>query len=176
MNKYFIIILILITVSAGGCRRNDNPGLSGTDTIDNNLYGAGPYYAFGFSFSSAEKVSTLDDPGPDITLVAFDVNGIITKIQTDNYKSSFYKYGEYPDASTAKQAFGNLTSATVSQWAEEADAIGANQIWIFRTSNEKYAKFRIIDIFSELRTGWAYAECTFEWVYQPDGSLTFPPK
>jgi hypothetical protein len=175
MNRY-LIILIFIAVSAGGCKKKDNPRLSGTDTIDNNLYGAGPYYAYGFSFSRAEKVSTLDDPGPDITLLAFDINGIVTKIQTDNFQSSFYKAGEYPDASSAEQAFDNLTSPIVSQWVEEADAIGANQIWIFRTSKEKYAKFRIIDTFSEMRSGWAYGECTFEWVYQPDGSLTFPVK
>lgn len=166
-------------VSLLGCRKNDNPRLSGTDTIDNTLFGNGPYYALGFSFSEAKKVSTLNDPGPDIALIAdTDIDGTIRRLilQTENFKNSFFKVGKYPDASSAEVAFKNLTSASVSQWEEWGDSIKANQVWIFRSGTEHYAKFRIVNTVSEQRSGKAYAECTFEWVYQPDGSLTFPGK
>ncbi len=177
MRRY--LIFILLTFLVAGCRKDKDAPLSGTFTIDNNLYGDGPYYAFGFSFISAGKVSTLDDPPPDVTLVAVtDLYGNILKLnlQTTNFKSSFYRAGEYANASDARQAYDNLTSATVTQWEDDADAIEENQIWIFRSRNEKYAKILITDTFFEERDIWPYAECTFNWAYQPDGTLTFPGK
>ena len=41
-------------------------------------------------------------------------------------------------------------------------------------STKKYAKIRIIEVKGELREGIPHAECTFEWVFQSDGSTTFP--
>jgi hypothetical protein len=175
MIRYLILVLLIFLTA--GCTKDKGPALKGTVTIDNSLYGEGPYYAMGFSFSGAKKVSTLDNPAPDITLIAVtDISGNILKLnlQATNFKSSFFKAGQYSNASDAKLAYDNLTSATVSQWEDDADAIEAGQIWIFRTGTEKYAKFRITATFSEERDVWPYAECTFEWAYQPDGTLTFP--
>ena len=180
MKSYLILILLLMFLPAG-CKKNDTPRLSGTDTIDNTLFGNGPYYALGFSFSQAKKISTLNDPEPDITLVAVqNIDGSISKttLQTNNLKNSYYKFGEYADAISSKQAFDNLKSAvvTLARWKEESDTIRINQVWIFRTGTEHYAKFRILNSVSEQRSGKPYAECKFEWVYQPDGSITFPGK
>jgi hypothetical protein len=72
--------------------------------------------------------------------------------------------------------FYNLTSFTVPEWKVWADSVMPNQIWIYRSGTEHYAKIRIISTVSETRSGHDYAECTFEWVYQPDGTLTFPGK
>jgi hypothetical protein len=173
--KKCLSVIILIFLLFPGCKKANDPKLSGTDTIDNLLYGTGPYYAIGFSFSEAKKISTLSDPDPDITI---DNDGSLTNLilQTDNFKNSFYMAGEYADAASAIQAFNNLNSVSVSQWEIWAYSIKPNQIWIFKTSNEHYAKMRIISTISETRNSWDYAECTFEWVYQPDGSLTFPGK
>lgn len=176
--KRYLLFLIIIFLAAG-CKKDKHAPLSGTVTIDNNLYGSGPYYAFGFTFSTAEKVSTLEDPPPDITLVVVtDIFGSIIKLnlQTTNFKSSFFKEGEYASPAEAEQAFNNLTSATVNQWEDDADAIAENQVWIFRTSSEKYAKFLITYSYSEERDVWPFAECTLKWAYQPDGTLTFPGK
>lgn len=177
MRKYLVFIFLVLLAS--GCRKDREPPLSGSFTIDNNLYGTGPYYAFGFSFSKASKVSTLENPPPDITLIAItDIFGHVTKmnLQTSNFKGSFFKAGQYTDAAEALQAFDNLTSATVSQWADDADDIAAHQVWIFRSRSENYAKFLITDAYSEDKDVWPYAECTFKWAYQPDGTLTFPGK
>ena len=176
MRRHLVFIILSITFLAG-CKKDEGSKFSGTFTIDNTLYGTGPYYALGFSFSLAKEVSTLEDPGPDITLIAdVDIDGTIRRLllQTENFKSSFFKYGEFSDAASAKAAFINLTSASVAVWEEWGDSIEPNQIWIFRTSTEHFAKFRIISTVAEKRSGNAYAECTFEWVYQPDGTLNFP--
>ena len=178
MRKYLITGLLFLSFLAG-CKKENGSEYSGTFTIDNSLYGTGPYYALGFSFSLGKEVSTLDDPGPDITLIAdVDIDGTIRRLllQTENFKSSFFKYGQYSDAAAASAAFGNLASVSVPAWVESGENIEPNKIWIFRTSTEHYAKFRIISTLAEKNNGNAYAECTFEWVYQPDGTLTFPVK
>ena len=95
---------------------------------------------------------------------------------TDNFKDSFYRYGEYADATAASLVFKDLKSFSVSQWTAMGDSVKPNQVWLFKTSAEKYAKLRIISTGAEKRDNWPFVECTFEWTYQPDGSLTFPGK
>ncbi len=168
--------VILLAVLLTGCKKDTTPPLSDTTTIDNRRkQGSGTYYVMGFTFATAQKVSTLSQPGPDITLVVDRSSGIIT-LQTGNFNDSFYKAGEYSDAASAKQAFDALTSFGSVPWVALAEPVMVNQIWIFKTRSNHYAKFRIISITTEVVSGETEAEMTFEWVYQPDGTLTFPGK
>jgi hypothetical protein len=90
--------------------------------------------------------------------------------------NGFFLEGEYNDAASAELAFDNLTEPLVNDWAEWANPVKTNQVWVYRSADEHYAKLRIIATFSEARDPRDFASCTFEWVYQPDGSLTFPGK
>ena len=175
MKNSFPIILILLLFIQVSCKKDKIPETSGTVTIDNTTLLAQTYYVYGFLFSEAKKVSTLDTPPPDITV---DNDGTNLLLQANNLKNSLYKFGEYNDAASAETAFKNLTSASISEsdWLEWAYSIKENQIWIYRSGTTHYAKFRIISTIAEVRSGRNYAECTFEWDYQPDGTLTFPGK
>jgi hypothetical protein len=175
--KRLYLLIVLISIVLYCCKKDETPSLSGTVTIDNKIYQSSTYYAYGFSFSKAAKVSTLDTPGPDVTL--FVVNGTPANrltFQVSNLNPSFYKLGDYPDAQSASTAFDDLTTVGNYQWTEMADPILANQVWVYRTGTETYAKMRIISIVNEIRDDLAYGACSFEWVYQPDGSKTFPAK
>lgn len=175
MNRLYIILLVVPLFC--GCKKTDTVSNSGTVTIDNTLYGTGPYYQKGFLFSRAAKVSTLDSPAPDIVVdISIDNPSNRLTFQANNLNPSFYKSGDYPDAPAAVSAFKALKTVEVSQWTDMADPIAVNQVWIYRSGNECYAKIRIISIVNETRNSLPYGECTFEWVYQPDGSLTFPGK
>jgi hypothetical protein len=145
-------------------------------TIDNVLYGTGPYYALGFSFTSAKKVSTLSSPLDVITINAFPGNFDKTFFSDENFDNSFFLYGSYADATAATLAFKNLTTFNVTLWKATGDGVKADQIWLFRTSNSTYVKFRIISTVGEVRNNIPFVQCTFEWVHQPNGSLTFPGK
>ncbi len=166
-------ILCLLLIS---CNKNDDPDTSGTATINNELTldpKLNTYIGYGFLFSKAQLVSIVDSPPPDITI---ENTGTSLILQTGNFKDSFYKEGEYSDAAAASLAFDNLKSLTVPKWESWGSGIEPNQIWIFKNSTEHYAKFRIVSTKSGNGTSQDYAECTFEWVYQPDGTLTFPGK
>jgi hypothetical protein len=171
-----ICILFISTIIFAGCKKSSGPVLSGTVTIDNTLYGTGPYYALAFSFTSAKKVSTLSDPVDAMTVNAFTGNFDKTYFDAQNFENSFFLYGNYPDESAANLAFTNLTSFNVTQWYATGEGVKSNQIWLFRTSNSTYVKFRIISTTGEVRNNIPFVSCTFQWVHQPDGSSTFPGK
>jgi hypothetical protein len=181
--KRILFISIVILVSFFGCSKDKTVPTSGTATINNTLNGTGPYYANGFSFASAGTVSTLEDPGPDIILYVNIDNLSSPRLtfQAENFMPSFYKLGDYPDAAAAIAAFNNLTTVGTYQWTDMADPVKNNQVWVYRSGDEKYSKIRIISIINEKRPevptlDAQYGECTFEWVHQPDGSTTFPAK
>jgi hypothetical protein len=167
-----IITGLLVIVSLASCNKNKVIPTSGTVTINNITTQSQTYYVYGFLFSEAKLVSTLNRPAPDMT-VDSDGTYLYFQTQANNY---FYKFGTYDDDLLAKTAFDNLKSFSVVQWEEIASKVMANQIWIFKSGTEHYAKIRIISTVGGVRDGRDYAECTFEWVYQPDGTLTFSGK
>jgi hypothetical protein len=177
-----IILIFLLFLAA--CSK-DGSGTSGTDTINNTTHKGTTYYIYGFTFSSGRAVSTTETPGPDIAVyVNADNQNVPPRLYliANNFNPSFYKLGEYNDEAAAKTAFDELKTVSVppSQWTDLADPISNNQIWIYRSSTDKYTKFRIVSTLIDKRQNTEinqlvdYGECTFEWVYQPDGTLTFP--
>jgi hypothetical protein len=175
--KNTALILIVVITFLQGCTKKEPTRTSGIDTIDNITHFSTTYFNYGFSFSSAKLLSTNLNPGPDITLYvnAGNVPPSLT-LQTNNLKPSFYKLDDYADEASAKTAFDNLKTVSVSQWLDMADPIVANQVWIYRSGSDIFTKFRIISIVNETRQSVPYGECTFQWITQPDGSSTFPAK
>jgi hypothetical protein len=171
---FYFLLAIFFALSA--CTKVEKTPTSGIVTIDNITYLSSTYYNYGFLFSEAKLVATFPKPGPDISLFVIDNLPARLTLQASNLNPSFYKVGDFTNEDEAKSAFANTKSVSVSQWEDMADPVNANQVWIYRSGNERYAKIRIISIVNETRQGIAYGECTFQWVYQPDGSSTFPGK
>lgn len=176
MKKVYLIILVIISIITG-CTKVEPTRTSGTETIDNIRYQTTTYFVYGFSFSKAKLVSTNLNPGPDISIDVNKGNVPPTLLfQANNQKPSFYKTGDFADEAAAISAFNNIKTVSVPQWQDLADPVNPNQVWIYRTGSDTYAKIRIISTVNETRQGIAYGECTFQWVYQPEGSLPFPGK
>jgi hypothetical protein len=174
--KKTVYILAVLFFAMSGCTKVEPTRTAGIDTIDNTVY-LPTYFAYGFSFSQAKLISNLANPGADIIIyVNTDNSPYRLNLLADNLKPSFYKTGDFPDEASAITAFNNLKTVSVTQWIDIADPIKANQVWIYRTGSEKYAKIRIISTKNETRQGVPYGECTFQWIYQGDGSSTFPGK
>jgi hypothetical protein len=170
-----LIILIALVVTLSGCTKVEKTRTFGIDTIDNITYQSSTYYVYGFSFSLAKLLASYPAPYPDITVYVNNDNLQSRLIlQASNLNPSFFKVGDFPDEDAAKLAFDNLKTFSADQWQEMADPINPNQVWIFRTGRDTYAKIRIISTVNELRETVPYGECKFQWVYQSDGSLTFP--
>ncbi|HPY67791.1 MAG TPA: hypothetical protein PLI41_05970 [Bacteroidales bacterium] len=174
--KKSILTGLLIVFLLPSCNKDGSSDTSGTVTINNDLKRneqTQNYYLIGFLFSKGELVSSEAVPPPDIIV---DTDGTKLSFEANNFKNSFFLFEEYANESLAKDAFNSLTSATVSQWTGSAISLKPNQIWLYRSGTERYAKIRIISTKLDITKDPDYAECTFEWVYQPDGTLTFPAR
>jgi hypothetical protein len=172
MKTPFYIIVFVLLLSAS-CKKDDSPRTSGTATID-NVRGQ-DYNVNGFQFSTGQIVSTGKTPGPDITVDSTTMQPYRVIFQANNLRSSFHRYGDYPDENAAKTAFNELHSISVTTWIDLADPVLPHQIWLYRSGNDKYSKLRIISIARPDHPVQEHVvEVTFEWVHQPDGSLNFP--
>lgn len=174
---YILLLFFLLQVS---CKKDEPPPTSGTVTIDNTRTLGQTYYVYGFLFSKAQKVSTLSDPYDVLTVDAYDVHssGTADSIYFDAHaiKEQFFLFGKFANEATASTEFKNLVSFSSPPWKYSPVTVRENQIWLFRTSKDKYAKIRIIKTVAGKKDVKPFAECTFEWEYQPDGTLTFPGK
>jgi hypothetical protein len=180
--KQLLFIFVLVIV-IGGCKKDEKVRSSGTDTINNTTHMSSTYYIYGFSFSSGQQVATTTTPGPDITVYVNVDNPLLAPrlyLATSALRPSFAKVGDYNDEASAKAAFDNLKTITATQWVDLADPAVPNQVWIYRSGQDNYTKFRIISTTidkrnnPELNQTVDFGEISFQWVHQPDGSLTFP--
>ena len=173
--KRLFITLVSTIVLLGACKKEATVRTSGTDAINNIVHQDVTYFYYGFSFSQAKLVSTASTSRPDIVLY-LDENDTQSRLilQANNFLPSFFKVGEYANENEAKMAFDNLkTVPQPQQWLDMAVPITPNQVWVYRANNEKYTKFRIVKVENKTEQGVPYAECTFQWVHQPDGSVNF---
>jgi hypothetical protein len=167
------VLLLLLT----GCEGGKDKPLSGTVTVTSELFGTGPYYSFGFSFALAEKVSTLGTPAPDVSVEAAIIPGnpdFVPVLSANTLKPSFGLKGEYASESDAIAAFEALKETGTPSWSDMGAPLRSNQVWVIRTGDTKYAKIRTSGVILEQTADGPVARCTFQWVYQPDGSAVFP--
>ncbi|HKL67589.1 MAG TPA: hypothetical protein VJ877_06820 [Bacteroidales bacterium] len=169
--------MVLPCLLLSSCEKEPQDRDSGEFTIDNALYGVGPYYAIGFSFEEGRKVRTDESPQPDITVHArTDAGGNITGAYLDTPKliESFALAGEFQSLSEAEDFFNDLLEVGTYTWTLLADDIKENQVWIFKTSQDNYVKFLITDLLLDGSGDVPIAEITVSWVIQDDGTGIFP--
>ena len=129
------------------------------------------------SFKTGRVISTLSNPEPDLTVEAGLLPGnagIEAFLSGNTLEPPFSLYGTYGTESEAKTAFKALVSFGSVTYKDFGNPLAPNQIWIMRTRDERYAKIRIISVSLDTGQEPDFASCKFEWIYQADGSKTFP--
>jgi len=169
---------ILVT----GCDEDGSTPTTGEVTITSELILEGDTYTFnGFSFESGKVVycnpQSCKHP-PDLIVIP-DNSGeemvayleILNNVQE---KPLMALAGEFADWNSAVDFFDNYKqiadSLTYTYWAKPALEY---QIWIVKTLSGKYGKIVIKDVLTYLNGTTPYAEITFKWAYQPNGSTLF---
>ena len=176
VRKYYLLCLLVLTGILVSCNKEPENIYAGEFTIDNILYGYGPYYAIGYSFEQGKELKTNEAPGPDITVHAkTDAQGAVSGayLDTPNLMASFALAGDLNTAAEAKSFFDNLLEVGNYSWTLFADDISENQVYIFKTRKDNFVKFRIKDLVLDDSGDGPYAEVTIVWIIQPDGSTTF---
>ena len=168
------VLVFVLMFSFTGCTKDNETPDYGTDTIDNIIYGTTLYYAIGFSFELGSLVQTNEIPEPDITVHANDSPPSLTAyLDTPNLIGSYTLLSENDNEADAKTFFNSFLEVGSYSWDLFATNIEENQVWLFKTREGNYVKFRIIDLLVEETSGPPYAQTTFEWRIQRDGSTKF---
>jgi hypothetical protein len=174
--KLRLIPALAVMLLLPGCDDEDVP-YSGTITLDNVLYESGSYYyALGLSFEEGIAVPTLPDAKRYDIIVP---PGNEPLLSANTLEEAFALMGEYSSETDAKNAFKALTAVGSASYIAMASPLKNNQVWVVRTRDRndnkfRYAKIRTIEVTLDTTADPDYASCKLEWVYQPDGSATFP--
>jgi hypothetical protein len=176
--KFRYIPALALMLMFAGCGGDDQK-TSGTVTLSSELYDSGSYYyAMGLSFDEAGEVPTLPDQyRADITLQAGPVTTggpVVAYLTANTLDPPFALVGNHVTAAEAVSTFKALKEVGYYTWIDLAAPLAANQVWVVKTRDAKYAKLRIISVTLNTSVSPAVAECSLEWVWQPDGSATFP--
>lgn len=161
-----------------GCGGDDRK-ISGTITLSSELFDGGSYYyAMGLSFDEAKEVPTQPDQyRADIILGAGPVTTggpVVAYLSANTLNPPFALAGTYGSSVEAETAFRALRTIGSYTWVDLAAPLAANQVWVIKTRDANYAKIRIISVTLDTQGDDPVATCMLEWVWQPDGSATFP--
>ena len=177
--KKIIYIIIFAAIIQSSCDKNNNDKTSGENSLNSELILSGQTYSIqGFSFESGSVI--LYNPAsstsiPDIFVLPDSQNNELSAyLDTENPFESFALAGTFQTSGDALDFFNNYKKVEINSYIPFAKPVLENQVWIFKTRNNKYAKLLILKVNTSVKNLEPFAEITFKWAYQPDGSTIFP--
>ncbi|MBU1356621.1 MAG: hypothetical protein KJ620_08645 [Candidatus Edwardsbacteria bacterium] len=146
---------------------------SGTATVDNKE--VVNYNGSGFYFATAQVIyyPNTSEVFPDISVRVSLATNYLPQFWSIDGNSAFKLLDSSPDSSNAYAFFDSLTAISdTSGFVSPISNLSVYQTLAIRANQKKYAKIIITKITVDSINN--ITETTFKWVYQPDGSLTFP--
>lgn len=167
-------------VFLGACKKdNEEIKTSGDLVLSSQILGnESSYYVEGFSFDKAGKVryNLTSSSIPDLVLEnIIDNDGNVTgaRLSSPQNDAAFFRAGEFGSSGEAEIFFNSITDAGSHIYSITTDSVKANQVYIFQSRANKYAKLFIKDFAFVPGLLTDYVNVTIQWVYQPNGEKTF---
>ncbi|MFW5658257.1 MAG: hypothetical protein ACOCYF_02310 [Bacteroidota bacterium] len=184
MKTSFLLFFTISLFIFYGCKKEDaGPKTSGTFTLSSKLSSSeSAFYSNAYSFSRGEKVKFGGEfkNSFDILLTnQYDnnrVNVIGARMNAHPSKEeAFALVDSFDSMEQASTAFESYKEAEDLQYVELSAVLEINDIWGIKTYDEKYAKVLVEEItINKDDPENQYTEVKFRFIYQPDGSKTFP--
>jgi len=179
MKRVFLFSALLL-FAFSGCEKEKIPDNSGEATLTSDRFLEGSTYSiWGFSFDQREVIK-YNPAGegiiPDFFILPITGTGgqpTGALLDSPNQNKSFSLTAEFNDSSLALQYFNDYKNIIDSNYVSLANPLEKNQVWTFRTTANKFGKILIIEVKAYVKDSENYAETTFLWEYQPDGSMDF---
>ncbi|MFZ5941446.1 MAG: hypothetical protein ACOYXB_12815 [Bacteroidota bacterium] len=172
--RYLISLFLLFLLP--GCPSGPDQTHSGEIILSSELFGTLTWYVQGYRFETEEYVNY---PGtsdvPDLLLENLRrPNGdiVATGFSSPGNLHAFLLKGTYASPSEAGSAYDALLAAdTLSSYSDISDTLRVNQLWLFRSSEGRYAKILVEDITPAIGlSGTPHYEVLIRYRYQPDDS------
>lgn len=178
MKIKLLYIVILFTLFS--CSKEDSkPSTSGEILLSSQIIGdQTSYHSEGFSFETAKKVkySLTSSSVPDILIERFiNIQGEVIggNLTSPKNEAAFYKAGEFSSLTEAETYFNQLLSFTASTFTPTMQNIQPNQVYIFQSRSNKYAKILIKSVNIIEGVPSKNSQVTIQWAYQPNGEKAF---
>ena len=174
------MVMLLLLV---GCDEDRGIDKKGSMQLSMQSYLADTWYRFGYHYEDGDmyRYPFAGDPVPDILNEGFRVIGPDGETSEPGFNTpaqvnGFALVGEFSSAAEALSFFeayaeveGGLTYSPIS------DTVRLHQVWVQKTQAGKYAKLLVTRIEYFTQDGGAQGnEISLDYVYQPDGSASFP--
>lgn len=165
------------------CSGSGGPDLKGEMTLSSQLYGTESYYLFGFSYEEADlfKYPFGGETLPDIINEGFLViegsdQRALPGFNTPGGVNGFALAGSFESQEEARAFFDAYKQVEDAlQFLPVSDTVKEHQVWVQQSALGNYAKLLVRNVSSfSVESGRPYSEVVLDYVYQPDGSTTFP--
>ena len=177
--KRAFLFSVLLLFAFSGCEKEEDPVTSGEATLTSDRVLEGSTYSiYGFSFEQG-MVIKYNPAGtgtiPDFFILPITDGGQPSGalLDTPNQSKSFSLTAEFSDPLVALQYFNYYKNVIDSNYVFLANPLEENQVWTFRTNSDKFGKILMKEVKALVKNNENYAETTFLWEYQPNGSMEF---
>ncbi|MCK4630117.1 MAG: hypothetical protein KAT40_01670 [Bacteroidales bacterium] len=179
MKKVFLFSA-LVFFAFSGCEKEESPDTSGEATLTSYRFLEGSTYStYGFSFEQGKVIKynlAVEGIIPDFFIEPIPgTSGQVTGawLASLNLNESFSLTAEFSDSLLALQYFSEYKNIIDSNFVFLANPLNENQVWTFCTRDNKFGKILIKEVKAFVKDTKNYAETTFLWEFQPDGSMEF---
>lgn len=176
--RKIIILLALIGIVCISCEENEEiPQYNGEITLSSERLQSGTgwdFYGFSFETGKISIYTITSSVFPDLAVEDVElIDSVNIDLRSSNDVDAFYKNGSFSTAAEAETFYNNYNEVTATQFVPIAYSIKENQVWTVQTLSKRFAKIWIKEITVNMEGQSEYAEVTFKWHYQPDGSRIF---
>ena len=135
-------------------------------------------YGFNFELGERTRYPSVGEPLPDIVVDQFRLldGSVKPGFTSPANTNGFALAGEFNDLKSSLDYFENRldTFDINADFSPSSDTVREFQVWVLKTTLNKYAKLHVREIWTEEDATGKYVEVMFDYYYQPDGSATFP--
>ncbi len=175
MRKIFFILLLVLLASCDPPGNDENRGqvvLSSAFDFNNSTI-----YGYNFELKTFTQFPSSLDQVPDIIVDKYTrVNGdILPGFDTPGNNNGFALVSESGSLAESVEFFDAYREFdTGLALSPTTDTVWAYQVWVLKTSQDKFVKLNIRDIRILHNVAGDYTEVSLDYYYQDDGTPVFP--
>lgn len=135
-------------------------------------------FGYNFELDKHTRYPSVGEPLPDVIVDQFRLlDGTVKPGFTSPANTNgFALAGEFNTLKESLDFYENeLDSFDINaDFSPSSDTVREFQVWVLKTTLNKYAKLHVREIWTEDDAAGQYIEVMVDYYYQPDGSATFP--
>jgi hypothetical protein len=135
-------------------------------------------YGFNFELGERTRYPSVGEPLPDVIVDRFRLldGSVKPGFTSPANTNGFALAGEFNDLQASLDFFRNKldTFDINADFSPSSDTVREFQVWVLKTTLNKYAKLHVQQIWTVEDVTGKYVEVMVDYYYQPDGSATFP--